>query len=191
MARSHAAVVNHVVQAFGAVYRGADGANLLARRVLTLLAGNRLKKCRGIEKRLIVARWIVGRRLDRLFVVAVDADPMHFAAAHDLILADYGDVVFRLAGDHAGIAAIALVQVDGHRPLVSVVGIFGLTLVKREFLWRQFRVLVGKVRILAIFLERAGLEDLAAFHPEVILPPADRLIPPRFLTPSSDRNVPP
>jgi len=74
---------------------------------------------------------------------------VHFAAAHHLVLADHGDFVFRLAGDHASVAAIAFVQVDGHRPLVAAVGKFRFALVKRQF-FGGLRMLVGKIRILAI-----------------------------------------
>ncbi len=176
VARSDTAVIDHVVQAFGAVHRGSHRADLLAGGVLTLLAGNRLEKRWGIEKRLIVAGRIVRRRPNRLFVIAVDTDPVHFAAAHHLILADHGDVVLRLAGDHASVAAIAFVQVDGHRPLVSAVGEFRLPVVERQFLERRFGMLVGKIRILAILRERAGGQDLPAFHAEVILRASERII---------------
>ena len=53
--------------------------------------------------------------------VAVDADPVHLAAAQHLLLADHGDVVLGLAGDHAGVAAGAGVEVDGHAPLLPLV----------------------------------------------------------------------
>jgi len=36
-------------------------------------------------------------------VVAVDADPVHLAAARYLVLADNRNVVLRLAGHHAGV----------------------------------------------------------------------------------------
>src|SRR5260370_1038252 len=93
IARADAPVVGHVVQTFGAVARGADRTNLLARRVLALLAGNRLEECLRIEERLVVAGGIVSRGLG-LLVIAVNADPVHFAAAHHLILADDGNIVF-------------------------------------------------------------------------------------------------
>src|SRR5262249_31838858 len=119
----NAAVVGHVVQAFSAVSRRADGADLLARRVLALLARHGLKESFGIVERLVIRRGIAGFRIG--FVIAVDANPVHLAAAHHLIFADHGNVVFRLASDDAGVASITTVQVDRHRPAVlhSVVGI--------------------------------------------------------------------
>ena len=107
------------------------------------------------------------------FVVAVDADPVHLAAAHDLILADDRDIVFRHAGDHAGVAAVAAVQVDGHAPGVARVGEF---LVERIALGRLLVVFVGEAGILLVFLERAGAQDLAAFHVEVILRAGQRIV---------------
>jgi hypothetical protein len=44
---------------------------------------------------------------------------VHFAALGDLFLADDRDVVFRLAGDEAGVAAHAGGKVDRHAPLVE------------------------------------------------------------------------
>ncbi len=54
-------------------------------------------------------------------VIAVHADPVHLAAAQHLILADHRNVVLRLAGDHAGVAAGAGRQVDRHAPLIALV----------------------------------------------------------------------
>ena len=53
---------------------------------------------------------IRGRMVEIAFVVAVDADPVHLAAARDLVLADDRDIVLGLAGDHAGVAAGAGVR---------------------------------------------------------------------------------
>ena len=85
VARAHAAVVDHVIQAFGAVYGCAYGTDDLARGVLTLHARNGLEVCLGI---IAVA-----------LVVSIDAKPVHVAADHDLLFADHSDVVLRLAGD--------------------------------------------------------------------------------------------
>src|SRR5258707_1095393 len=157
------------------VRRGAYGTNLLAGGVLALLARHGLEKRWRIEERLIVAGRIVCRGLG-LLVVAVDADPVHFAAAHHLVLADHGDVVLRLTGDHASVATVAFVQVDGHRPLVAVIRKFRFALVKRQFLWRRFGMLVGKIRILAILLERAGRQNLATGTLEIILRAGERIV---------------
>src|SRR5262249_48950170 len=84
VARAHAAVVDHVVEALGAVGGRRHGADQLAGGVLALHAGHRL------EERLGVGRVAP--------VIAVDAQPVHLAAAEDLVLADDGDVVLGLAG---------------------------------------------------------------------------------------------
>ncbi len=106
---------------------------------------------------------------------------MHFAAAHDLLFAHYSDIVFRLAGDHAGVAAIAAIEIDDHGPLVAVVGKLRLSFVERQFLRREFGMLVGEIRILAILLERGGRKDLAAFYVEVILRASERVLVSGFL----------
>src|SRR6267154_1310595 len=41
-------------------------------------------------------------------------------------------------------------------------------------------MLVGEIRILAVFLERAGGENLPAFHVEVVLRASERIIFPGF-----------
>ena len=56
------------------------------------------------------------RSLGAAVVVAIDAQPVHLALADHLLLADHRDVVLRLAGDDAGVAADAGVQVDAHGP---------------------------------------------------------------------------
>ncbi len=95
----------------------AHGADHFAGRVLALHAGHGLKVGFGI---VAVA-----------LVVGVDANPVHVAANDALLLADDGDVVFRLAGDHAVVAAHAGVEIDRHAPGVSFFFI-GIWLVKRE-----------------------------------------------------------
>ena len=172
VARSDTALVDHVVKAFGAVHRGAHGTNLLAWSVLALLAGHGLEKgFRILEGRLIfgrIAGGLAGGRGCRVRIVAIDANPVHFASAHHLVLADNRNVVFRLAGDDAGVAAIAAIEVDGHGPFVALVRKFGLALVKGIVFRRRF-LAFGKIRILAVFLESCRHHDVAAFHVEVIL----------------------
>src|SRR5579872_2657808 len=63
IARAHAAVVDHVVQAFGAVDSRAYGTDHLTRRVLTLHARNRLEIRFGI---IAVA-----------LIIGIHAQPMH------------------------------------------------------------------------------------------------------------------
>src|SRR5580700_2408259 len=165
IARADAAVVNHVVQAFRAVHGGADRADLLAGRVLALLARDGLEKCLGVIERVPFAgRRIVGGRLGR--VITVDTDPVHLAAAHYLVLAYDGNIVFRLTRHNASIAAIATVQIDGHAPGIAGVGEF---LVKRHFLGRLFIAFVRELGVLLVFGECTGGQNLPAFHVEVIL----------------------
>src|SRR5208337_3753648 len=102
IARADAAVVDHVVQAFRAMGRCAHRADLLAGRVFALLARHGLEERlriieRGIVLGGIAGRFAAGSRFG-VRIVAVDADPVHFAAAHDLILAHHGNVIFGLAG---------------------------------------------------------------------------------------------
>src|SRR6266705_1526999 len=179
VAHPDTAVVDHVVQAFGAVHRGAHRANLLAGSVLALLTRNGLKECLRIVERFVVAGGIVrpGCRL----VITVDANPVHFAAAHHLLLSYHGDIVFRLACDYARVAAITAIEIDDHGPLVAVVGKLRLSFIERQFLGREFGMLVGKIRILAILLERGGRKDLSAFYVEVILRAGKRVIVTGFL----------
>ena len=109
VAGADAAVVDHLVQALVAVDGGVDRADVFAGRRLAVHTRERLHDHLGI--------------LERSRVVAVDADPVHLAALVDVLLADGGDVVLRLAGDDAGAAAGALVEVDRHRPLVVLAAV--------------------------------------------------------------------
>src|SRR5205085_5683493 len=86
------------------VHRRFDGADVLAGRVLAVHAGH------GLEERA------------SLLVVAIDADPVHLASRDYLLLAHRRNVVLRLAGDRAGVAADAGVEVDAHRPAIAFVG---------------------------------------------------------------------
>ena len=82
--------------------------------------------------------------------VAVDADPVHLAAARHLVLAHDRDVVLGLAGDHAGVAADAGVQVDGHAPLVA--GVLPLLPERHQRRVVDAQV-VDEVGVLAVLLE--------------------------------------
>ena len=108
IARAHAAVVGHHVEAFLAVRGRGDGTHFFARRVFALHAQH------GLVHR--------SRGLRRFAEIAVDADPVHLAPQKDLLLADDGDIVFRLAGRHARPAAGAGRQIDGHAPAVAIMG---------------------------------------------------------------------
>src|SRR5690606_8364843 len=79
-----------------------------AGRVLALLT----------RERLVVR----ARRFGRVtFEVGVDANPVHFAAALDLLLADHRNVVLGHTGRDAHATPGAGVEVDRHAPLVAVV----------------------------------------------------------------------
>ena len=84
--------------------RGIGRADDLAGGLLAMDAGDRLVHHLGL---LGIAREI-----------AVDPDPVQLAAAGNLVLAHERDVVLALAGQHAGAATRAGVEVDGHAPLV-------------------------------------------------------------------------
>src|SRR4029079_3037336 len=104
VAGADAAVVDHLVDALVAVDGGVHRADVLARRGLAVLAGQRL------DHQLGIGELALG--------VSSDAYPLHLATLAHVLLADGRDVVFRLAADDAGAAARALVHVDRHRPLV-------------------------------------------------------------------------
>ena len=53
--------------------------------------------------------------------ICVNAHPLHHAPAPDLFFADDRDVIFRLTGEDAGIAADARIKVNRHSPFVAVV----------------------------------------------------------------------
>ena len=117
----------------------ADRADDFAGRVLALHAGHGLEVGLGI---VAVA-----------LVVGVDADPVHVTAELRLLLADDGDVVFRLAGQHAVVAAHAGVEINGHAPGI-VLFLVRIGLVKRQA-WRWlFSLFCREVGVLAVFLER-------------------------------------
>src|SRR4051812_26090243 len=155
VARADAAVVDHVVQAFRAMRRRADGADQLARRGLALHAGDRL---------------VI--RLDRIGVlrvtleVVVDADPVHLAPAIHLLLADDRDVVLGLARDGAGAAARARRQVDRHAPLVAVVFPLGN---QRQRARRRLAHVRDDFGIFLVFLGGGDADRAAPLHQVVFL----------------------
>ena len=67
-----------------------------------------------------------------------------------MFLADDGDVVLRLAGDHAIVAAHTGVQIDGHAPGVFLLAIVNVG-VKRQLAWGL--LFLRELRVVAIFLE--------------------------------------
>ncbi len=116
---------------------------------------------------------------------------MHLPAADDLVLADDGDVVLRLAGDHAGVAADAGVQVDRHAPG----GPFGLVILGVELRRDVARLVVLEALQLALrdvlvdadllhegrvgleFFERRLADEAAPLHRIVLLGDGERIGP--------------
>ena len=108
--RADAPVVDHLVEALVAVDGRVDGAHVLAGRIFAVHAHQRLEDDAGVPG--IVAG-----------EVAVDAQPVHFAALRHLLLADHRNVVLGDAGDHAGAAAGAAREIDRHAPSVPGVAV--------------------------------------------------------------------
>ena len=84
-----------------------DRADGFTRRVLAMHAWHR-HEVRGFGFACVVA-----------FEISVEANPVHLAAADHFFFSDDGNVVFRLAGDRAGVATDAVVQIDRHAPGVT------------------------------------------------------------------------
>ena len=68
---------------------------------------------------LLVAVFDRGFVVQIVAVIAIDSHPVHFTPAPHIGFADNRNVVFRLAGNHATVAADALVQVNRHAPHVG------------------------------------------------------------------------
>ena len=108
------------------------------------------------------------RRLDRAAladVVAVDAQPVHLALAQHVLLAHDRHVVLRLAGDHAGVAADAGVEVDAHAPLHLALRLAAV----------EQRLRVGVARLLRVVAgvelgERAAAQDVLGVGLEPVVP---------------------
>src|SRR5262249_9356446 len=107
VARPDAAVVDLRVQPVGRVVGGVDRADRLAGRVAAVLAHYRY------EARLDVR--------ELAFPVPLDADPLLGPGLEEAVLLVERYVVLGLAGDDAGAAAGAAVDVDDHAPAVPLV----------------------------------------------------------------------
>ena len=150
-----AAIVGHKVEAIFAVHRGIDRANRFARRILAVLAHD------GLREHL--------RILGFASEIAIDADPGHIAVPAHLFLADDRNVILSLAGNDAGIAAEAGIQVYGHAPLlrrcergVSVEGD-----IRRNVTIHAHGL--RKLRIIFVAFERALAEQIATLHAAMLL----------------------
>ena len=155
VAGAHAAVVDHVVQAFRAVRGRGDRAHHLARRVFALLTRHRL-----------VDRLHRLGCVDAAREVVVDADPVHLAVDVDLRLADDRDVVLGDARDDAGATAGARREVDRHAPLVAGVLVVR---VERERLRKRVGHVRDDRRLVRVLRERDHARRMPAFHGVVIL----------------------
>src|SRR4029077_6902973 len=141
VASAHAAVVDHIVQAFAGMIGRAHRTHDFAGRVFAMHARHWLEERLGI---VAVA-----------LVVGVDTKPVHVAADHALLFTDHSDVVLRLAGQHAIVAAHAGVQINGHAP--GIVFFFvGIGLVESQARSRLF--FFREAWLLAVFLE-GGFAD--------------------------------
>ena len=110
---SNATVVGHDIQALLVMHGGVDGANTFTRSILAMLAEHRL------VHHLRVVHLIFLRQLAIAAEVTIDAQPVHLAVFVNLILADDRDVILALAGQHAGVAAHAGREINGHAPLMD------------------------------------------------------------------------
>src|SRR5690606_34617860 len=100
-----AAVVHHCVQSFLVVVRGVHRTNRLARRIIAVLTKHRH------EAYLQLFSWTV--------VVAIDAQPRHFASVTARFLADYRDIIFGIACNDTSSASSAGGEIDCHSPTIN------------------------------------------------------------------------
>jgi len=76
---------------------------------------------------VLTRHWLVDHlRLINITVeIAIDSYPVHLATLARLLLAHQWNVVFRLTGNRAGVAANARVQINAHPPLITgIVAVF-------------------------------------------------------------------
>src|SRR4029453_3903716 len=106
VARADAAVVDLCVQSLIGVVARVSRTPRFTRRLVAVLAED------GTELPLHVG--------ELALPIALDPQPVHGAATRGLLRARGRNVVFGMAGDHAGSAACALIEIDGHSPLRHV-----------------------------------------------------------------------
>src|SRR5690242_6537604 len=99
-----AAIVDLGVETLGSVIAGVSGADGFAGRIVALLAKDWLESDARVG--------------EFAFPIALDANPVFDAAACSLVGSGGGDIVFGMAGDYAGFATCAAIEVDDHRPFV-------------------------------------------------------------------------
>jgi len=140
VARADAAIVDHLVGPVRRVNGRRDRTYRLTRRVLAVLAHDRLREHLGIVVALLLAH-----------VIAVVANPVHVSTIAHLLLAHHLHVVFARARHDAGVAPGTGIQVNRHPPLILVVGVVLVLLL-------VFRVvLLPDHRVLLLLLHGSGL----------------------------------
>ncbi len=97
-------------------------ANLLTGGCLTMRTSHWLVHHLHIDRITKVTR--LARPFEVALEITVQANPMHFSTASDLIFSHDRNIVFRLAGDDASIATHAFIEIDCHAPLRQL-GHFG------------------------------------------------------------------
>ena len=144
--RADAAVVHHVVQPFrDCAWWPPPDKRFRTERSRTACTAAAARTARGSSS--------------RTDVIPIHADPVHLAAAQHLIFADDGNVVLRLAGHHAGVAARARAQIDRHAPLIAlIVGELVIDRVQR----RNLLHLLDDLRVLLVILNGDFAEDRTA-----------------------------
>src|SRR5205085_292545 len=121
--RADTPVVHLGVQPLLGAIRREHRTDRLARRDLAVQAEHRHEGARCVGRRTVLEP-------------ALDAEPVHLPPVRGLGLADHRDVVLGDAGNHAGSAADAGVDVDGHAPAVAGIA---LVAVHRDLLVRLWR----------------------------------------------------
>ena len=109
---SDATIVGHGVHAFLVMNGRIDRANRFAWSRLAVHAGDPLKGDLNVGGNLGSVSF--GRT-----EVTIESDPVHLTSPEYLILSYDRYVVFALAGNYAGAAAGALIEIDRHAPLVE------------------------------------------------------------------------
>ena len=94
-------------------------------------------------------------------VIPVDANPVHFAAAADLVTPHDWHVVLRLTGHYTGRAAGTLGQIDHHSPTLADVGMIVRPEVRVVFIVR----FASRLWILAVSCQRTLFDHRSATSP--------------------------
>ena len=152
VSRAHTAVVDHVIQALITVGGCPDRTDDFTRRIFALHAGYGL---------------MVGLRVIQVAgIIPVYAYPVHLAAGGNLLFADYGNIIFRLAGDSAGVTTNARVQVYGHAPGIAIIAIGRM---HAQLGRRIMGHLLREVGMLPVFGQGARPDERPALHIGMIL----------------------